>query len=109
MMYHAESFAKLGFDTYLIGYKSENCPYRIFFRLTFYTSGSKPILSLTSLSNIRLCYLSESPPLVMRIPFVPAAPIKILYQIATILYTLVFVIPRPPEFIIVQVWISVWL
>ncbi|KAG2093563.1 hypothetical protein BD769DRAFT_1705156 [Suillus cothurnatus] len=81
-MYHAESFAKLGFDTYLIGYK--------------------PILSLTSLSNIRLCYLSESPPLVMRIPFVLAAPIKILYQIATILYTLVFVIPRPPEFIIVQ-------
>jgi beta-1,4-mannosyltransferase len=85
MMYHAESFAKLGFDTYLIGYK-----------------GSKPILSLTSLSNIRLCYLSEPPPLVMRIPFVLAAPIKILYQIATILYALVFDIPRPPEFIMVQ-------
>ncbi|KAG1889273.1 glycosyltransferase family 33 protein [Suillus subluteus] len=85
MMYHAESFAKLEFDTYLIGYK-----------------GSKPILSLTSLSNIRLSYLSEPPPLVTRIPFVLAAPIKILYQIATILYTLVFDIPRPPEFIMVQ-------
>jgi len=85
MMYHAESFAKLGFDTYLIGYK-----------------GSKPILSLTSLSNIRLSYLSESPPLVTRIPFVLAAPIKIMYQIATILYTLVYDIPRPPEFIMVQ-------
>jgi beta-1,4-mannosyltransferase len=24
MMYHAESFAKLGFDTYLIGYKGKN-------------------------------------------------------------------------------------
>ncbi|KAG2345363.1 beta-1,4-mannosyltransferase [Suillus weaverae] len=85
MMYHAESFAKLGFDTYLIGCK-----------------GSKPILSLTSLPYIRLCYLSESPPLVMRMPFVLAAPIKILYQIVTILYALVFDIPRPPEFIMVQ-------
>ncbi|KAG2370324.1 glycosyltransferase family 33 protein [Suillus spraguei] len=85
MMYHAESFAKLGFDTYLIGYK-----------------GSKPIPSLTSLPDIRLCYLSESPPLVTQIPFILAAPIKILYQIVTILYTLVFDIPRPPEFIMVQ-------
>ncbi|KAG2345367.1 beta-1,4-mannosyltransferase [Suillus weaverae] len=84
-MYHAESFAKLGFDTHLIGYK-----------------GSKPILSLTSLPHIRLSYLSESPPLVMRMPFVLAAPIKILYQIVTILYALVFDIPRPPEFIMVQ-------
>jgi len=109
MMYHAESFAKLGFDTYLIGYKGESYSHRIVVRLTFDTSGSKPILSLTSLSNIRLCYLSEPPPLVMRIPFVLAAPIKILYQIATILYALVFDIPRPPEFIMVQVWISMWL
>lgn len=29
MMYHAESFAKLGFDTYLIGYKGEDSWYRI--------------------------------------------------------------------------------
>lgn len=29
MMYHAESFAKLGFDTYLIGYKGKNCSYRV--------------------------------------------------------------------------------
>jgi hypothetical protein len=29
MMYHAESFAKLGFDTHLIGYKGEDCWYRI--------------------------------------------------------------------------------
>ncbi|KAG2132357.1 glycosyltransferase family 33 protein [Suillus clintonianus] len=85
MMYHAESFAKTEFSTYLIGYK-----------------GAKPIPSLTSLPHIRLSYLSEPPPFVARIPFVLAAPIKILYQIATILYTLVFGIPRPPEFIMVQ-------
>ncbi|KAG1758034.1 glycosyltransferase family 33 protein [Suillus lakei] len=85
MMYHAESFAKLKFNTYLIGYK-----------------GSKPIPSLTSLPYIRLSYLSEPPSFVTRIPFALAAPIKILYQISTILYTLVFDIPRPPEFIMVQ-------
>ncbi|KAG0703082.1 glycosyltransferase family 33 protein [Suillus ampliporus] len=85
MMYHAESFAKLEFSTYLIGYK-----------------GSKPIHSLTSLPHIRLCYLSEPPPFITRIPFVLAAPIKISYQIATILYTLIFAIPRSPEFIMVQ-------
>ncbi|KAG2362688.1 glycosyl transferases group 1-domain-containing protein [Suillus spraguei] len=76
MTYHVESFAKLGFDTYLIGYK-----------------GSKLIISLTSLSNIKLSYLSESPPL-----FVLAAPIKIMHQIAAILYTLVFImIQNPPS------------
>lgn len=80
MTYHVESFAKLGFNTYLIGYK-----------------GSKLIISLTSLSNIKLSYLSESPPL-----FVLAAPIKIMHQIAAILYTLVVKIPCTPEFIMVQ-------
>ncbi|KAG1738606.1 glycosyltransferase family 33 protein [Suillus paluster] len=85
MMYHAESFARLEFNTYLIGYR-----------------GSNPIPSLTSLPHIRLSYLSEPPLFVARIPFVLAAPIKISYQIATILYTLIFDIPRPPEFIMVQ-------
>ncbi|KAG2141915.1 glycosyltransferase family 33 protein [Suillus clintonianus] len=87
MMYHAESFAKLGFDTYLIGYK-----------------GSKPIPSLTSesLPHIRFSYLSEPLPFVAWIPFILASLIKIVYQIATILYTLVFDIPHPPEFIMVQ-------
>jgi len=30
MMYHAESFAKLGFRTYLIGYKGEHCLYNTY-------------------------------------------------------------------------------
>ncbi|KAJ8582989.1 glycosyltransferase family 33 protein [Rhizopogon salebrosus TDB-379] len=82
MMYHAESFARLEFNTYLIGYR-----------------GSNPIPSLNSLPHVRLCHLSEPPPLVAQIPFLLAAPIKIAYQIVAILYTLVFTIPRPPEFI----------
>ncbi|KIJ60116.1 glycosyltransferase family 33 protein [Hydnomerulius pinastri MD-312] len=81
MMYHAESFAKLGFKTYLIGYR-----------------GSKPLPSLTS----RLCYLSEPPSILARVPFVLAAPVKIAYQIISILYTLMFTMSSPPEFLMVQ-------
>ncbi|KAF8446375.1 glycosyltransferase family 33 protein [Boletus edulis BED1] len=85
MMYHAESFAKLGFDTYLIGYR-----------------GSKPVPSLTFLPHLRLCYLSEPPSFLREVPFVLAAPVKILHQVTSILYTLMFRIPSPPEFIMVQ-------
>ncbi|KAH0838670.1 glycosyltransferase family 33 protein [Lanmaoa asiatica] len=85
MMYHAESFAKLGFSTYLIGYRE-----------------SRPVPSLTSLPNARLCYLSEPPSFLRKVPFVFAAPIKILHQVMSILYTLMFTISSPPEFIMVQ-------
>ncbi|KAF8139828.1 glycosyltransferase family 33 protein [Boletus edulis] len=85
MMYHAESFAKLGFDTYLIGYR-----------------GSKPVPSLTFLPHLRLCYLSEPPSFLREVPFVLAAPVKILHQVTSILYMLMFRIPSPPEFIMVQ-------
>ncbi|KAF8557404.1 glycosyltransferase family 33 protein [Imleria badia] len=85
MMYHAESFAKLGFDTYLIGYRE-----------------SKPVPSLTSLPHVRLCYLSEPPSFLRKVPFVLAAPVKILHQVTSILYMLMFTISSPPEFIIVQ-------
>ncbi|KAH7908258.1 glycosyltransferase family 33 protein [Hygrophoropsis aurantiaca] len=85
MMYHAESFAKIEFDTYLIGYQ-----------------GSKPIPSLTSLPHIHFCYLPEPPSFLAKVPFIFAAPVKILHQIITILYTLLCELPHPPEFILVQ-------
>ncbi|KAF9234958.1 glycosyltransferase family 33 protein [Melanogaster broomeanus] len=84
MMYHAESFAKLEFNTYLIGYR-----------------GSKPLPSL-SLPHIQLCYLAEPPSLLAKIPFVLSAPVKIIHQVMSILYTLIFEISYPPEFIMVQ-------
>jgi beta-1,4-mannosyltransferase len=59
--------------------------------------------SLTSLPHVRLCYLSEPPSLLRKLPFVLAAPVKILHQVATILYILMFTISSPPEFIMVQV------
>ncbi|KAH7921252.1 glycosyltransferase family 33 protein [Leucogyrophana mollusca] len=85
MMYHAESFAKIEFDTYLIGYR-----------------GSKPIPSLASLPHVNFCYLPDPPSFVANIPFILAAPIKIAYQIITILHTLLLEVPHPPEFILVQ-------
>ncbi|KAG9314728.1 mannosyltransferase, partial [Chiua virens] len=85
MMYHAESFAKLGFSTYLIGYRE-----------------STPVPSLASLPHVQLCYLSEPPSFLREVPFILAAPVKILHQVTTILYTLMFKISSPPEFIIVQ-------
>ncbi|KAL4070156.1 glycosyltransferase family 33 protein [Scleroderma yunnanense] len=81
MMYHTESFAQLGFKTFLIGYK-----------------GSKPASSLTSLPHVQLCYLPE--PIIL-VPFVLSALLKITQQTISILYVLLFSIP-PPEFILVQ-------
>ncbi|KAI0307514.1 hypothetical protein B0F90DRAFT_1674352 [Multifurca ochricompacta] len=85
MMYHAESFAKLHFETFLIGYK-----------------GSRPVPSLLSLPYIRFLYLSQPPLALRKFPFIISAPIKIAQQITSILRVLLWRIPHPPEFILVQ-------
>ncbi|KZP30410.1 glycosyltransferase family 33 protein [Athelia psychrophila] len=85
MMYHAESFAKNKYETFLIGYR-----------------GSKPSPTLLSLPHIHFLYLSEPPKIVTRLPFILAAPIKIIHQICTILAALMVRVPHPPEFIMVQ-------
>ncbi|KAI0043879.1 glycosyltransferase family 33 protein [Auriscalpium vulgare] len=84
-MYHAESFAKLDFETYLIGYQ-----------------GVKPVASLLSLPHVRFLYLAEPPLFLRRLPFLIVAPFKVTRQVVTILYTLLWQIPHPPEFILVQ-------
>ncbi|KAI6134215.1 mannosyltransferase [Pisolithus croceorrhizus] len=85
MMYHAESFAKLGFRTHLVGYK-----------------GSKPVSSLTSLPHVHVHHLSEPPTFSRRVSFGLFALVKIAYQTISVLYTLMFSITYPPEFIMVQ-------
>lgn len=85
MMYHAESFAKLHFETFLIGYE-----------------GSKPVPSLLSLPHVHFLYLSQLPPSLRNLPFIFFAPIKIAQQVMSILHTLLWRIPHPPEFILVQ-------
>ncbi|KAI5120229.1 hypothetical protein M0805_000043 [Coniferiporia weirii] len=84
MMYHAESFAKAHFQTYLIGF-----------------AGSTPIPSLERL-NVQLVHLSETPSGLKNLPFLLLAPLKIAVQICSILYTLLVLIPHPPEYIMVQ-------
>ncbi|KAF9454934.1 glycosyltransferase family 33 protein [Macrolepiota fuliginosa MF-IS2] len=85
MMYHAQSFAENGFVTDLIGY-----------------GGSKPIPALERLPKLRLHYLPEPPNITRKLPFILAAPIKVLHQIISVLVVLVVLIKVPPEFILVQ-------
>lgn len=102
MMYHAESFAKLGFRTHLVGYK-----------------GSKPVPSLTSLPHVHIHHLSEPPVFFRRVSFGLFALVKIAYQTINVLYTLMFSITHSPEFIMVQnppsiptlaiVWLVGWI
>ncbi|KAF9263125.1 beta-1,4-mannosyltransferase [Marasmius fiardii PR-910] len=65
-------------------------------------SGSKPIPALERLPNVQLCYLPEPPPILKWIPFIAAAPFKILHQVITILRELLVNIPEPPEYVMVQ-------
>ncbi|PCH33027.1 glycosyltransferase family 33 protein [Wolfiporia cocos MD-104 SS10] len=85
MMYHAESFASSGFETFLVGY-----------------SGSKPVPSLLSIPHVHLLYLSTPPSYLASLPFIISGFRKVLHQVFAILHTLLVRIPYPPEFIIVQ-------
>jgi beta-1,4-mannosyltransferase len=108
MMYHAESFAKLHFETFLVGYKGA-IPISISScrpstaRLVL---GSKPVPSLLSLPHVHFLYLSQPPPVLRNLPFTVFAPIKIAQQVLTILHALLWRVPHPPEFILVQVSFS---
>lgn len=102
MMYHAQSFAELGFMTDLIGYGGV---YQRRYQLNVLMAhtGSKPIPSLEQLPRVRIRYLPELPKLICRLPFFIYAPIKVVYQVIQILLALLVWIEVPPEFILVQV------
>ncbi|KAG8882791.1 mannosyltransferase [Tulasnella sp. 331] len=85
-MYHAESFAKAGWNTFIVGYK-----------------GTKVPPSLLTTPKIRFYYLT--PPL--RLPrklFVLLAPYKVLHQMVTLVHGLTKGLyqHRPPQYILVQ-------
>lgn len=65
-------------------------------------SGSNPIPSLKRLPKMNIWYLPEPPKLLRCFPFVIAAPLKIIHQILSIFWVLLFRIDVPPEFILVQ-------
>ncbi|KZV74769.1 glycosyltransferase family 33 protein [Peniophora sp. CONT] len=85
MMYHAESFAKLGFETYIVGYE-----------------GAKPTTSLLSLPRVRFLYLPPPPIAVRALPFLLGAPWKVAHQCVSILQALLVRAPHPPEYLLVQ-------
>ncbi|KAF6766428.1 mannosyltransferase [Ephemerocybe angulata] len=85
MMYHAQSFAENGFVTDVVGY-----------------GGSDLTPALERLPRVKARYLSEPPTILRYLPFVIAAPIKIIHQIVSILLVLLVDIEKPPEFIVVQ-------
>ena len=58
---------------------------------------------MLSLPRVRIFYLTEPPKLLRRLPFIIGGPLKVLRQVAEILYTLSVRVPHPPEFILVQV------
>ncbi|KAK7688235.1 hypothetical protein QCA50_008605 [Cerrena zonata] len=84
MMYHSESFAENGFETYIVGNK-----------------GSKPVPSLLSIPRVHFLYLPDAPS-TLGLPFILSAPRKVLLQVFSILNALLYRIPHPPEYIVVQ-------
>ncbi|RXW16582.1 hypothetical protein EST38_g9275 [Candolleomyces aberdarensis] len=85
MMYHAQSFAENGFVTDIVGYR-----------------GSDLTPALERLPRVQARYLPEPPIIVKFLPFVVAAPIKIIHQVVSILLVLLVYIEKPPEFLVVQ-------
>jgi beta-1,4-mannosyltransferase len=103
MMYHAESFAKNGFATVVVGYEGK-LHYRNLLQQGLITYiGAKPIPSLLSEPLVLFKYIPQLPGSFGSLPFILLAPLKIVFQITALLITLFIRIPNPPEFIIVQV------
>ena len=112
MMYHAESFAKLQFETFMVGYngawRSLAAPHggtypRGSLSMARPAAGSEPVPSLLSLPHVHFLYLPQPPPFLRKLPFVVSAPFKIAQQVLSILIALLWWIPHPPEFILAQV------
>lgn len=59
--------------------------------------------SLLETSHVRILHLAEPPAILSRLPFLILAPIKVLLQVVSIIVVLFVQIPRPPEFLMVQV------
>lgn len=71
--------------------------------LNLRSSGSKPVPSLLSIPHVHFLYLTTPSNSLAKLPFVLSAPKKVIQQVFSILNALLFRIPQPPEFIIVQV------
>lgn len=69
-------------------------------------SGSREVPSLLTLPRVRFVYLPAPPTFIAKLPrrlFLLFAPLKVAFQLLTIVSALFYRIERPPEFILVQV------
>ncbi|RXW12554.1 hypothetical protein EST38_g13298, partial [Candolleomyces aberdarensis] len=102
MMYHAQSFAENGFVTDVVGYSGMWSA--VVWGATYADRrpGSDLTPALERLPRVQARYLPEPPIIVKFLPFVVAAPIKIIHQVVSILLVLLVYIEKPPEFLVVQ-------
>jgi beta-1,4-mannosyltransferase len=85
MMYHASSFARHEWETVLLGY-----------------TDTPLIPALLETPHIYPISISSPPRFVMALPWIIRAPVRIAYQIISIIRTVLFTLPVHPEIIMVQ-------
>src|SRR6266550_208224 len=98
IMYHAQSLAENNFETHLIGYGGTKPASMYCVRIHLFL-GSRPIPLLEGHQRVHFHYLSEPPPFLKHMPFVLAAPIKVIHQIFGILVALLVRVSDAPEYI----------
>jgi beta-1,4-mannosyltransferase len=85
MMYHASSFARHEWEAVLVGYDDT------------------PLMpSLLETPHIHPRPIASPPKMIMRLPWIARAPVRILYQIISVLQIALFTLPIHPEVIMVQ-------
>ncbi|WRT68208.1 uncharacterized protein IL334_005183 [Kwoniella shivajii] len=85
MMYHSSSLAKKGYEAWIIGYNE-----------------TKPINDLIDNSNIHILPLIEPPKSLSILPWFIRAPIRVIYQIYSVIHLIIWVIPCNTEYLFIQ-------
>lgn len=85
MMYHASSFARHEWDAILLGYTDT------------------PLMpALLETPHVHTIGIASPPRLIMAMPWPVRAPIRIVYQVLSVIHTVLFFLPVHPEAIMVQ-------
>lgn len=85
MMYHASSFARHEWEAVILGYTDT------------------PLMpALLETPHVHPMSVASPPRLIMAMPWPIRAPIRVIYQILSILHTILFSLPVHPEVIMVQ-------
>ena len=85
MMYHAQSLASYDWETVVVGY-----------------GDTTPIPTLLALPHVHLRYLSNPPNLLLRLPWVARAAVRVIYQIWSTLKICLWDVPVHTEVLLVQ-------